>query len=246
MGLTISYDLSLPAETPESEVYRLLEKLRDEAITLPFRATSELVRLTEQDIDRPSPMHGLAFARMEDVVDVGGRFVRDNLYRESRGLDVDHAPDEEDVYVEAPEGLPVIIIGFAVAPGAGSEPASFALAKLDEQDASSPWSWQAFCKTQYASAHGEDHFVKCHTSVVILLDAAKRIGIAVNVYDEAGFYESRDESQLLASVHTMNRLIAQFAGQFSDAYAEAGGDSRQVQGEIFQHPDFERLEMPEE
>jgi len=44
----------------------------------------------------------------------------------------------------------------------------------------------------------------------------------------------------------MNRLIAQFAGQFSDAYVEAGGDSRQVQGEIFQHPDFERLEMPEE
>src|SRR5947207_1255366 len=141
MGLTISYDLSLPADTPESEVHRLLAKLRDEAVSLPFHATSELVRLTEQDIDRPSPMRGLAFERMEDVVDVGGRFVRDKLYRESRGLDVEHAPDEEYVYVEAPEGLPVVIIGFAVAPGAGSEPASFALAKLGEQGPSSPWSW---------------------------------------------------------------------------------------------------------
>ena len=246
MGLTIYYDLSLPAETPEVEVYRLLAKLRDEARTLPFEATSELVRLTEQDLDRPSPMRGLAFEGLEDVVDVVGRFVRDKLYRESHGLEVEHAPDEEYFYVEAPDGLPVVVIGFAVAPGAGSEPASFALAKLDEQDTSSRWFWQAFCKTQYASAHGDDHFVKCHTSVVALLDAAQRIGITCDVHDEAGFYESRDESQLLASVDKMNRLIAQFAGHLSDAYAEAGGDSRQVQGEIFRHPDFERLEMREE
>lgn len=246
MGLTISYDLSLPAGTPEVEVYRLLAKLRDEAAALPFQATSDIVRLTEQDLDRPSPMRGLAFERLEDVVDVGGRFVRDELYRKSRGLDVEHAPDEEYFYVEAPDGLPVVVIGFAVAPGAGSEPASFALSKLIEPDTASRWSWQCFCKTQYASAHGDDHFVKCHTSVVALLDAAQRIGIACNVYDETGFYESRDESQLLASVDKMNRLIAQLAGQLSDAYVEAGGDSRQVQGEIFRHPAFERLEMREE
>jgi hypothetical protein len=246
MGLTISFDLSLPAATPESEVYRLLAKLRDEAVALPFQGTSDLVRLTEQDIERPSPMHGLAFERLEDVVDVAGRFVRDELYRKSRGLDVEHTADDEYFVVEAPEGLPVVVIGFAVAPGAGSEPASFALAKLCEQDTTSPWSWQCSCKTQYASAHGDDHFLKCHTSVVKLLDAAKRIGIGVDVYDEAGFYESRDESELLASVDKMNRLVAQFAGKFSDAFAEAGGDSRQVQGEIFQHPDFERLETREE
>jgi hypothetical protein len=40
----------------------------------------------------------------------------------------------------------------------------------------------------------------------------------------------------------MNRLIAAFAGRLSDAYAASGGDSRQVEGEIFHHPDFERLE----
>jgi len=246
MGLTISYDLSLPAGTPEVEVYRLLAKLRDEAAALPFQATSDLVRLTEQDLDRPSPMQGLAFVRLEDVVDIVGRFVRDKLYRESRGLDDEQAPDEDHFYVEAPSGLPIVVIGFAVAPGAGSEPAPFALAKLDEQDTSSPWSWQAFCKTQYASAHGDDHFLKCHTSVVALLDSAQRIGFECKVYDETDFYESRDEAQLLASVDRMNRLIAQFAGRLSDAYVEAGGDSRQVQGEIFHHPDFERLEMRDE
>ena len=31
----------------------------------------------------------------------------------------------------------------------------------------------------------------------------------------------------------------------SESAVIAGGDSRQVRGEIFEHPDFERLEMPE-
>ena len=82
--------------------------------------------------------------------------------------------------------------------------------------------------------------------MITLLDSAQRIGFGCEVHDKGGFYESRDESELLASVDKMNRLIAQFAGQFSDAFAEAGGDSRRVQGEIFQHPDFERLETREE
>jgi hypothetical protein len=245
MGLSICYDLSLPAGTSEVEVKRLLAKLRDEALALPFSSTSDLVRFTEQDLARPWPMHGLAFERLEDVVDVAARFVRDELYRESLGLDVEHTPSDEYYQVEAPEDQPVVVIGFAVAPGSGSEPASFALAKLGDQDASSRWLWRCFCKTQYASAHGDDHFLKCHTSVITLLDAAQRIGIKCDVHDEAGYYESRDEGQLLESVDKMNRLIAQFAGQFADAFAEAGGDSRQVQGEIFQHPDFERLETRE-
>lgn len=40
----------------------------------------------------------------------------------------------------------------------------------------------------------------------------------------------------------MNRVVARFAGAFTDAVRDAGGDSRQVDGAIFEHPDFERLE----
>jgi hypothetical protein len=239
MGLSICYDLSLPAETPEVEVYRLLATLRDEALALPFRSTSDLVRFTEQDLARPSPMRGLAFERLEDVVDVTARFVSEELYRKSLRI------DDEYTRVEPPADLPIAVVGFAVAPGIGSEPASFGFVKLGEHDSSSRWLWHCYCKTQYASAHGDDHFLKCHTSVITLLDAAQRIGIRCDIHDEGGYYESRDESKLLASVDNMNRLIARFAGQLSDAFAEAGGDSRRVQGEIFQHPDFERLETSE-
>jgi hypothetical protein len=40
------------------------------------------------------------------------------------------------------------LIAFRVFPGAGSESAEFGLARYGQQPG---WSWQAFCKTQYAS-----------------------------------------------------------------------------------------------
>jgi hypothetical protein len=238
MGLCICYALSLPAETPQAMAGEILRKLREKAIVLPFAAVSDLVRLGPDDLRRPSPLRGLSYVRLEDVVDVHARFVSKALYCESQGLDI------EDVHcrIDLPDDLTVSVVGFAAAPGSGSEPASFALAKLEGKDVATRWWWYCSCKTQYASAHGDAHLVKCHRSVVDLLDAAARIGLECDVRDETEFFASRDESKLLANVDEMNRVVAQFAGLFSDSFDKAGGDSRQVQGEIFHHPDFERLE----
>ncbi|MEP6766977.1 MAG: hypothetical protein ABJB66_21850, partial [Gemmatimonadaceae bacterium] len=63
----------------------------------------------------------------------------------------------------------------------------------------------------------------------------------VVVRDEAQYWETRDEAQLLASVRQMNRLVAGFAGRLSDALGEA----HDVRAPIFDHPRFERLEMGE-
>jgi hypothetical protein len=237
MGLSICYDLSLPMEKTPAEVHALLSRLREHATSLPFAAVSELVRLDAPTLDGPSPIHGLAYNRLEDVVDFLGRMARDRLYRERLGIS-----DDEYTRIDAPPGLPATAIGFAVAPGAGCEPAAFALVRLDDREPSR-WHWWCCCKTQYASVHGDDHLVQCHTSVIALLDAAQKLGLECDVRDEAGYYESRDTSQLLERVEEMNRIVAQFAGAFSDAFERAGGQSRQVQGEIFRHPEFERLEM---
>jgi hypothetical protein len=43
----------------------------------------------------------------------------------------------------------------------------------------------------------------------------------------------------------MNRLVARIAGAFVDRTRDSGGDSRRVQGAIFENPDFERLETDE-
>jgi len=237
VGLSICFDLSLPAGTPDAEAFAMLERLREAAGTLPLAATSSLVRLGSNELAGPSPMRGLAFERLEDVVFVSGRVSLEQLFRERLGL-------AEDARADVPVDLPSTVIGFAVAPGRGSEPAAFGLANLVWQGTPSRWLWWCCCKTQYASALGDDHLVKCHTSVIALLDAAKRIGFECDVRDEAGYFESRDSAALLKRVAEMNRIVARFAGAFSDAFAKAGGDSRQVQGEIFRHPDFERLETP--
>lgn len=239
MGLTIHYELRLPAGELESTVRERLSALRDVALRLPFAGVSELVELSETDLNRPWPMRGLAFPRLEDVVDVASRSERDELYRSHAGL-----ADSEWSRLNVPVTFPVLAIGFAVAPGPGSEPAALGLETV-RPAGTTRWSWHSWCKTQYASNHGDEHFLRCHGSVIALLDAAMELGFDVSVHDETGYWESRDSAQLLARVAEMNRLIARFAGAFVDKAREAGADSRQVEGAIFEHPDFERLETDE-
>ena len=240
MGLSICYDLSLPAETPAAKVHELLAGLRKEALGLPFEEISELVQFNASDLSRPWPTEGLVFKRLADVVDVCGRSSRRILYRKHLGL----TDDDEYVRTDVPPDLSTVVLGFAIAPGRGSEPAAFGLTKLTGLS-DSPWYGWCCCKTQYASAHGDDHFLRCHMSMISLLDAAARLGFVCDVRDETGYFDSRDPEQLLQRVEEMNRIVARFAGAFSNAFEKAGGDTRQVQGEIFRHPDFERLETTE-
>jgi hypothetical protein len=86
----------------------------------------------------------------------------------------------------------------------------------------------------------EEHLVTCHTALVSILDRAIEIGIDVIVHDETGYWESRDVNVLLESVRRMNRIVAAFAGKLSD-----GLSPLRVEGAIFAHPRFERIEMGE-
>lgn len=138
----------------------------------------------------------------------------------------------------------MVAIGFAVAPGRGSEPAAFGLATV-RPPGTAGWSWHWCCKTQYASLHGDEHLVRCHTALVAVLDAARELGLEVAVRDETGYWESRSSRELLARVAERNRIVARFAGAFVDHSRDAGVDSRRVQGPIFEHPDFERFESGE-
>jgi hypothetical protein len=236
MGLHICYELAAPAAESEENVAKRIAALRDRALQLPFEDVSTVVRLTGLELSGPWPMRGLAFESLEAVANVAARTSRSDLYRRSIRL-----ADDDYTHVEAPSDFPTLAIGFAVAPGAGSEPAGFGLARTS-REAAEPWSWHYCCKTQYASVHGDEHFLRCHGSMIALLDAAKALGFGVVVRDETGFWDSRDEGQLLASVAHMNKIIAGFAGAFTDQLRSTGGDSNQVQGAIFGHPDFERLE----
>lgn len=239
MGLHLCYELSLPGDVPEVDVARLVAALRERALALPFDRVSESVRLTEEALAGPSPLRGLAYTRLEDVAHVSATLVRAHLWRRRLGV----SDEDEYTKVDVPPGVPTVARGFAVAPGRGCEPAAFGVARIaGGRHEPSRWWWHRCCKTQYASVLGDDHLIRCHGSLVELLDAAAALGFDIEVRDETGYWESRDTRQLAEAVAEMNRVVARFAGKLTDAMRDAGGDGKQVKGAIFEHPDFERLE----
>jgi hypothetical protein len=129
---------------------------------------------------------------------------------------------------------------FFVNPGQGCETASFGfLTRNDPSGTPAEWFWYCNCKTQYASIVSEENLVRCHTGLVAVLDRAIELGVSVVVRDETHYWETRDRSRLVAEVDKMNRIVARFAGAFADA-VEGEHD---VRASIFEHPEFERLEM---
>jgi hypothetical protein len=250
VGLHLCYELTLPAAAEEEEVAALVARLRERVRRLPFDGVSDLVRLTGATLAERPRLRGLAFRRLEDVAHINATFAREELYARCMGI-----PDDarfvqlgHDIICHAPEiplNMPAVAYGFAIAVGEGSEPASLGALRIHPNGCErSAWWWHCCCKTQYASVHGDDNLLRCHGALVAALEAAQAVGFELRVRDETGYWESRDSEQLTRNVRDMNRLVASFAGRLTDAVRAAGADSRGIQGEIFKHPDFERLEMP--
>jgi hypothetical protein len=156
--------------------------------------------------------------------------------------------EREGYYYNVP---PKRVIAFTTHPGDGCEPANFGLAiypatievggsKLRTK--LSGWSWSSFCKTQYASnpdSGGVPNFLRCHLSVVRLLDHARDLGVLGEVSDEGGYWEKRDVKALVEDVGEWNAMIAGFVGEMKDLL---GGRS-EAQAEITKFPNFEHLEF---
>jgi hypothetical protein len=130
------------------------------------------------------------------------------------------------------------------------------------------WHWSSFCKTQYASdpkAGGIPNFLRCHISVITLLDRmAKLPGVRVKVEDEGKYGPSLysddwkeaheagrkptyrrhkgqyNPSALANEVGEWNTMIAGFAGALSDALA---GSGMALEAPIKGFPSFEELEF---
>jgi len=140
---------------------------------------------------------------------------------------------------------------FTVTLGADSEPLRLGLCRYPEQvlDPHSGrrrtvrrrgWRLSGFCKTQYASRHGWEHFRRCHLAAVDLLVALRGLGLKVWIMDEGNYWPHRDETELRRRVEQMNGIVAGFAGALRDATEGDGGAP--VQSPIFAHPQFERIE----
>lgn len=86
---------------------------------------------------------------------------------------------------------PSEIIAFVAEPGDGCESAAFGLRKVGDE-----YSWEAFCKTGYTVGDAVD-FLRCHLSVIAMLDHAQKIGILGWVKDAGKYWEQRDWRELI-------------------------------------------------
>jgi hypothetical protein len=224
MGLTIHYKLRVDVNDLKG-ARKVLEQLRQAALDLPMAEVGELVEVegTVCDFRAAAQDDRLRWLLIQArrIVQTGERY---SLVATLRA------------------------VAFSAWPGEGSEVANFGLAFYPETTESeggtqatglSGWSWESFCKTQYASnpdAGGVANFVRCHLAVIRLLDHAKAMGILESVHDEGQFWENRDVRSLVETVGQWNAQIAGLVGQFYDGL---GGI---IFAPIAEYPNFEHLE----
>ena len=227
MGLHLCFELSVPRDTPMTDVVERVRQLRRVAVTLPFDKVGPLVLTTA----------GQTLGETEEAESSLANWFRFCAHCRLGSHD-ERAGVRRDLLPDA--------VGFAIKPGDYCEGATFGLAWVPPENEDgeprheepSVWHWHTVCKTQYASNLGDDHLIRCHTSLVALLDKAPDLGLQVVVRDETHYWETRDTNVLIAEVREMNRIVAGIAGAFHDAV----GGRAHVGGAIFKHPEFEELE----
>lgn len=247
MGLTLYYNWKL--KTDLTRARRIVRQMHRMAKKLPFDSVSKIY---EQD----APDGDFHFAPYDHP------FRQGDLYLSRKLAD----GETESVHVEAThamfflarvEGAEMMAIGLASHPpvvihhaervetdehgikthymGAG-EPIEFPTRRRGY------YSWQSFCKTQYAGnpkLGGEANFLKAHLSLIELLDQFRARGLRTHVGDDSEYYKHRDVNRLLKTLREWNGLIAGFAGQLGDLLSEQG---IKMEAPIKDRPDFEHLE----
>jgi hypothetical protein len=235
MGLTIHYNLRSNTRSPK-KARELVARLRSRALDLPFERVDDIIEVSGQacdfyQYDRDHPNRWLLIQAGERVAD----------------------PDYDG---HSHSITPTHVIAFSTWPGHGCEEANVGLCRYPAfLEVSNPirpglkrkistglggWCWGSFCKTQYSSnpkCGGVANFLRCHLTVIRMLDHAEELGILKSVNDEGGFWEKRDVPALACEVGEWNTMIAQQVGQFKDLFGS------EFQAAITQFPNFEHLEV---
>ena|SRR5437899_3331551 len=232
MGLTIHY--SLKARGSDARARKLVHALHQTAQDLPFKQLGPVSELAGPDCEwehrqQNDPLRWLLIQASESV---------ETAQRKVGGA----------VYSTSYRVLPTRLIAFTTWPGDGCEEANFGLCQFPAvvETPAGPlktrltgWHWGSFCKTQYASdprCGGATNFLRCHLSVIALLDRAKALRCLDRVSDEGKFWQQRDAAALVNEIGSWNEFIAAFGGRLKDL----AGDG--VEMPISQFPTFEQLE----
>lgn len=248
MGLTVYYDWKARIDGPSAR--RLIRRFHAIAQRLPFDEISE--------IHEQGPPNGRSAFRVYDhPFRQGGLYL--SRKRADGGTEVVHVPARHALFFHVRvRGAETASIGLASHPPVvlhredvierdedGSERGRL-LGRGDPVEFPTRrrgyYSWQSFCKTQYAGTPklgGEANFLKAHLSLVELLDRIREAGVKVRVRDDSKYVRHRDVDRLLRSVREWDAVVASLVGRLGDAL---GDESGSLVTPIKDRPDFEHLE----
>ena len=238
MGLTIHY--SLKARGSDGQARKLINALHQTAQDLPFKELGNVVDLSGDQCDfdqrdKEDPLRWLLI-QTEASVEITPQ---DRAMR-GRGW---HSYQRVE---------PTRLIAFTAWPDEGCEASNFGLCKFPAvvETEHGPvkiklagWRWSSFCKTQYASdpkCGGVANFLRCHLTVIAMLDKAKELGCFEEVSDEGDFWQKRDLKALVQEIGSWNEMIAALGGRLKDL---VGDGPLGVQSPITQYQNFEQLEL---
>ncbi|GAH70053.1 unnamed protein product, partial [marine sediment metagenome] len=186
MGLTIHYSFEYHSDNPAE----IVNKMRHQALTLPFETVSDIEHFKGNECNfNNSPDNEWSWLLIQAVEDIEDK------------------EDPRRSYCV----IPIEIIAFRTWPGKGCEPANFGLGRFPskieidnnrsiETELSTGWHWSSFCKTQYAMQGGLKHFLKCHLTVIKMLDFAKELCIVKRVSDDGEYWEKRSVQDLVKEI----------------------------------------------
>jgi len=195
MGISIHFELQAKTRS-QNKSRQIVERIRQRALDLAFDWVSDVFELTGPDCD-PSTydpdddLHGVPVRCLKTIL-VGDR----------------------DINIPANH-----IIFFLGSPGLGCESLHLGLATYPAAVYSrgkmirtglKGWYWSSDCETHYASheeSGGIHNFVRCHRTVVSVLDYANDLGVLRAAYDLGGYWETRDIKYLAGSIEAWDRKI---------------------------------------
>ena len=194
MGLSIHYELQSDA-CRACKARRLVEELRHRAIDIRRYWVRNVVDWKGDDCGCKAHRT----ARWKRLAAQATRWV------ERKGVRISVRPER--------------MIGFPLVLGEGAEQATFALAMYPESITDEEtglvlptrlhgWCWKASCQTRQTGEDGIDKSVRCHTTLVKVLDSAKELGILASVSDDSDYWETRDVSMLKANIKEWNVIVA--------------------------------------
>lgn len=169
MGLSIAYQLRLPAATPAAEVHAILTRAVEHARTLGCPEVRGPLTPDAENQLGYEPRHS-ASRRLVWVPPSAGWLVSADLGEECESLRLALFHYPTHVRYDPME--------------------------LIETRLPTDWHYDGWCKTGFAANVGWEHFLACHQRVLALLRFLRRQGVKVSIQDEGGYYPRKDETGL--------------------------------------------------